>query len=117
MDMGRVISGFLLDTEPWDRENRKRGSTRNGVRTMAFTFLVISILIGFYVFFVSSRLWVINLGYKTSRAFEEQKDLIEVNEKLKIERATLISPEQIDSYARKKLGMREPQENQIRSAP
>lgn len=115
--MGGGISGFLLETEPWGRENRKRGTVRRGVRTMAFTFFVISILISFYLFFVSSRLWVVNLGYRTSQALKEQKELIEANKKLRIERATLISPERIDFYARQRLGMREPQENQIRFVP
>jgi cell division protein FtsL len=74
-------------------------------------------LITVYLFFVSSRLWVVNLGYRTSEALREQKELLDVNTKLKIERATLLSPERIDSYGRKKLGMGDPRENQVRFVP
>jgi cell division protein FtsL len=88
-----------------------------GLKTMASTFVIVLILIAFYLLFVSSRLWVVNLGYRTSQALKEQRELFEENEKLRIERATLISPERIDSYARERLGMREPKENQIRFVP
>lgn len=115
--MGSVISGSLLGTRPWDRKSQKEVSVRKGPGTLTFTFLVIIILVTFYLFFVWSRLWVVNLGYRTSQALKEQKELIEVNKKLKIERATLMSPERIDFYARQKLGMREPQENQVRFVP
>ncbi len=115
--MGRVISGFVLETKSWDRENRKKGTARKGVRTVTATFFVISVLIVFYLLFVATRLWVVNLGYRTSQALNEQKELLEVNKKLTIERAFLISPDRIDSYARERLEMREPQENQIRFVP
>lgn len=115
--MGRVVSGHILGIESWDRQNRKKGAVRKGVRTVTSTFFVISVLIIFYLLFVSTRLWVVNLGYRTSQALKEQKELLEINEKLKIERAYLISPARIDSEVRQKLRMREPRENQIRFVP
>lgn len=84
---------------------------------MAFTFLVIIMLVSFYLFFVWSRLWVIDLGYRISKALKEQSDLIKVNHRLRIERATLISPERIRSDAEKRLGMGASQGHQIRYIP
>jgi cell division protein FtsL len=84
------------------------------VGTLAFTSFVIAVLITISLVFVSSRLWLINLGYKISQAHREHKELLEMNRKLKIERESLRSPAQIEFRARGKLGMREPQESQIR---
>ncbi len=111
-----LIAPSLVGT-PWDRENRQRGSVSKGLGTLAFTFLVITILIAVHLFFVSSRLWVIRLGYSISEALKEQRELTEVNQKLKIERATLISPGWIARNAKQKLKMREPEKNQIRFVP
>jgi len=115
--MGSVISGFLLEPRLLDRKSREEGPVRKGFGTLAFTLFVVTILIAFYLVFVWSRLWVVNLGYRVSQALKEQKELVEVNKKLRVERATLISPERIDLYARQKLGMRDSQENQIRFVP
>ncbi|MBW2056120.1 MAG: cell division protein FtsL [Deltaproteobacteria bacterium] len=115
--MGGVVSGFLLERGYWNQERPKNGSIRKGFRTMFFAFLILAAVIVLYLFFVSSRVWVVNLGYRTSRALREQKELLEVNRRLRIERATLISPERIDFYARQKLGMREPEDRQIRFVP
>ena len=115
--MGRVASRSLLQTAPWDQRIRKRESTRNGMGTLAFALLTLAVLITVYLFFVSSRLWVVNLGYRTSQALREQTELLEVNKKLRIERAFLLSPERIDSYARKNLGMRDPDEDQVQFVP
>jgi cell division protein FtsL len=115
--MGRVLSNSLLEAASWNQHPPKRESSRTGAGTLAFTLLTVVVLITVYLFFVSSRLWVVNLGYRTSEALREQTELLEVNTKLKIERATLMSPERIDSYGRKELGMRDPREDQIRFVP
>lgn len=115
--MGRVASSSLLQTASWGRQTRKRESARNGVGALAFALLTLAVLITVYLLFVSSRLWVVNLGYRTSQALREQTELLEVNKKLRIERATQLSPERIDSYARKNLDMKDPDKNQVRFVP
>jgi cell division protein FtsL len=115
--MGRALSTSLLEATSWKQHPRRRESNRTGAGTLAFTLLTVVILITVYLFFVSSRLWVVNLGYRTSEALREQKELLDVNTKLKIEQATLLSPERIDSYGREKLGMGDPGENQVRFVP
>jgi len=112
-----VISESLFRTEPWDQNRRKEKSARKSLRALALTLLVIITLVTVYLLFVSSRLWVVNLGYRISRTLEEQRELIEVNRKLRIERATLMAPERIDSLAREKLDMRESQQNEVRFVP
>jgi cell division protein FtsL len=114
LTMGSVASDFLLETQSWDRETQRDRTARRGIKPFALTLTVIISLIIFTLFFVWSRLWVINLGYRISETLKEQEELIEVNRKLKIERAIYVSPEKIRSDAKKRLGMREPQENQIR---
>jgi len=115
--MDGVISGPLLGTRPYESKRRNKGSVRKSVGTLAFTLFAIVILIIIYLLFVSSRLWVVNLGYRISETLKEQRELVEANKKLRIEQATLISPDQIDLDARQKLGMREPQQNQVRFVP
>ncbi len=112
--MGRVISGLLIETETWKREHGQTRSSKKGSRSLAFTFLLIIGFVIFYLFFVWSRLWVTNLGYSLSRALKEQNALIEINRKLQIERATLISPQRIGALARERLGMREPRQEEVR---
>ena len=67
-----------------------------------------------YLLFVASRLWVVNLGYRISQTVQEQEKLMEVNNKLKLERATLGSPDKIETSAKEKLGMREPKQSEVR---
>ncbi len=115
--MDKAVSGFLSEAQSWGRERRRDQSVRKSLRPVAFTFLVIIMLVSFYLFFVWSRLWVIDLGYRISKALKEQSDLIKVNHRLRIERATLISPERIRSDAEKRLGMGASQGHQIRYIP
>jgi len=115
--MGKVASSSLLQTASWGRQTRKRESAQKTMGTLAVALLTLAVLITVYLFFVSSRLWVVNLGYRTSQALREQTELLEVNRKLRIERAFLLSPEQIDSYARKNLGMRDPHKDQVQFVP
>ena len=118
MGNGNVISGSLWRTRFLG--GREAGAETVPVRrlgTLVLTFLIVIFLIGTSLFFVWSRLRVVSLGYQLSQAVKLEKELIEINKKLRIERATLISPERVDFYARQKLGMREPQKDQIRFVP
>ncbi len=112
--MRGAISGFLLETHSWNSEKRRERSAKRTVKPLALSLLVLVTLIIFYLFFVWSRVWVINLGYQISEAYNEQQELRELNTNLTIERATWISPKQIRSEASKKLKMRQPRADQLR---
>lgn len=77
------------------------------------TTLVIAIIAVVTLFYVWSRLLTINLGYEISRAEIEQKNILKENRLLKIDAATLKSPDRIERIARTELGLVYPLQEQI----
>ena len=59
------------------------------------------------------RLQVVRLGYVLSTATKLQGQLEQENRELKVELATLTSPDRLESMARSRLGMVEPQRGQV----
>ena len=56
---------------------------------------------------------MIRCGYAIADLKGRRDDLMEANRKLRLEEASLRSPERIDSIAREKLGLQPPQEGQV----
>jgi cell division protein FtsL len=65
------------------------------------------------LFFVWSRIQVIQLGYKVSNALKEGRALGEANKKLRVEIATLKSYTRIERFATEELGMSKPSPDQV----
>ncbi len=65
------------------------------------------------LFFVWSRIQVIQLGYEISSALKEGRSLIETNKKLRLEIATLKSYARIEKVATEDLGMSKPRSDQV----
>lgn len=59
-----------------------------------------------------SRVQCTRLGYGISAAIEKQRDLLQLQNNLKIELAHLKSPERIAKIARERLGLRPPKPEQ-----
>jgi cell division protein FtsL len=59
------------------------------------------------------RLQVVRLGYVLSTTTKLQDQLEQENRELKVEIATLTSPERLERLARVRLGLREPEKNQV----
>ncbi len=97
----------------WTGENPKILS--KGIRWDLFILLVLIILmaIGGALFYVWSRIQVIQLGYEISNALKEEKELKETNKKLRVEIATLKSCSRIERYAVEELGMAKPKPEQV----
>jgi len=76
--------------------------------TLPMLFLIVSSL-----FFVWSRIQVIQLGYEISNALKERRALVETNKKLRIEIATLKSYARIERLATEELGMSKPRPDQV----
>jgi cell division protein FtsL len=57
---------------------------------------------------VTSRVLVVDAGYKLSRLQQQSRDLTQANDKLKLELATLRSPLRLERLAREQLGMAPP---------
>lgn len=64
---------------------------------------------------VTSRVMVVDAGYKLSRLQNEQRTLARENSKLRLELATLKSPGRLEQLARTKLGMAPPHPGSVLS--
>ena len=80
---------------------------------MLVPLLTVTILcIGSLIFVVWSRIQVTQLGYQISQASNKQTQLLQINNQLKIEEASLKSPARIESIARNELGLINPEPKQ-----
>lgn len=97
----------------WTGENPRALS--KGIRWDTFILLILLILlaIGGALFYVWSRIQVIQLGYEISNALKEEKELKETNKKLRLEIARLKSYSRIERYAVEELRMAKPKPEQV----
>ncbi len=89
------------------RKAASRKSRALVIATLAFL-LILSCL-----FFVWSRIQVIQLGYEISAAVKEGRSLAEANKRLRVEIATLKSYKRIEKIAAEQLGMAKPRPDQV----
>jgi cell division protein FtsL len=59
------------------------------------------------------RLQVVHMGYTLSTTTKLQNQLEQENRELKVEVATLTSPERLHAMARRRLGLMSPQKGQV----
>lgn len=71
--------------------------------------MIIFLLILSLMFLVWSRSQITSLGYQISQANGEQTQLLKLNQKLKIEGASLRSLSRIESLAKEQLGLVNPE--------
>lgn len=76
-------------------------------------FCIIIALIAVSLFYVWSRILVINLGYDLSEAMDKRWKIVGDNKKLHVEIALLKSPARIERIAQEELGMEKPLPGQI----
>lgn len=100
-------------SNPGKRERSSR-SARTGRRQLVLSTLVLTIgLIGLVLVHVWLRLQVVHMGYVLATTSKLQNRLEQENRELKIELATLTSPERLESLARQRLGLRAPEKGQV----
>jgi len=75
--------------------------------------LILFFFIGGSLFYVWSRIQVIQLGYDISNALKEEKALTEANKKLRLQIATLKSYVRIEKFATEELRMGKPKPGQV----
>lgn len=80
-------------------------------RAGAYTFGLV--LCAFAVVYVWQSVNVIRLGYDVEGLKKEKTRLVKMNDMLKIEVATLTSPERIERIATARLGMKTPEDSQV----
>jgi cell division protein FtsL len=94
------------------------GNSRSGPKRIKLNLIILfSVLtlfsIGGSLFYVWSRIQVIQLGYEISNALKEERTLTEGNKKLRLEIATLKSYARIEKFALEELNMSKPKPDQV----
>jgi cell division protein FtsL len=93
-----------------DSKARPKGIKLNFL--ILFTLLMLFFIAG-SLFYVWSRIQVIQLGYEISNALKEKRVLTEANKKLRLEIATLKSYSRIEKLAEEELRMAKPRPEQV----
>jgi cell division protein FtsL len=101
--------GRILWTEE-DSKTRPKGIKLN---LPSLFILLMFFVIGGALFYVWSRVQVIQLGYEISNALKQERALTETNKKLRLEIATLKSYARIEKFAAEELRMAEPRPEQV----
>jgi cell division protein FtsL len=97
----------------WTGEDSKARSKGNKLNLPILFTLLMLFVIGGSLFYVWSRVQVIQLGYEISNALKEERALTEANKKLRLEIATLKSYARIEKFATDELGMAKPRPEQV----
>ena len=95
------------------RERSPRADRAGGRRRFVVVAFLALALIGVVLVHVWLRLQVVHMGYVLSSASKLQSRLEQKNRELKIELATMTSPDRLESLARRRLGLKPPEKGQI----
>lgn len=79
--------------------------------------LLFALFAGVGLLHVTSRVLVVDMGYRLSKAESESRVLTRENDRLKLELATLKAPARLEKLAREKLGMVMPTGSAVVSLP
>jgi cell division protein FtsL len=97
----------------WAEEGSKAKPVAMKFNLLFFSTLLMLLFIGGSLFYVWSRIQVIQLGYEMSDALKKERALTEGNKKLRLEIATLKSYARIEKIAAEELGMTKPKPDQV----
>ncbi len=95
------------------RQARGREGERGWVGNFLATLFLMACLVSLALAHVWVRLQVVRLGYVLSTTSKLQGQLEQENRELKLELATLTSPDRLEALARSRLGLREPEKGQV----
>jgi cell division protein FtsL len=101
----KIVRVQRSESERIDRGERRRRSFVVGLFALA--------LIGVVLIHVWLRLQVVRVGYILSTISKLQGRLEQENRELKVELATLTSPERLEALARNRLGLMPPEKGQV----
>ena len=99
----------------WTDKGSKRKKKAKGIKSnfLLFFTLLLLFLIGGSLFYVWSRIQVIQLGYEISSSLKAERTLTEENKKLRLEIARLKSYARIEKVAMEELKMAKPKPEQV----
>jgi cell division protein FtsL len=95
------------------RERPARKTRAQRRRSIFLTVTLGAVLVGLVWLHVWLRLQVVHVGYVLSTTSKLQSRLEQENRELKIELATMTSPDRLESLARRRLGLRQPEKGQV----
>jgi len=98
---------------PLNQERRTSRIRHQRHRTPLATSLMFLGLVAIVLVHVWLRLQVVHMGYVLSTTSKLQNRLEQENRELKVELATLISPDRLEAMARKRLGLAPPEKGQV----
>ena len=97
----------------WTGEDSKAKPKGIKLNLLILFSLLMLFFIGGSLFYVWSRIQVIQLGYEISNVMKEERALTESNKKLRLEIATLKSYTRIERLALEELRMAKPRPEQV----
>ncbi|NWF92680.1 MAG: cell division protein FtsL [Syntrophaceae bacterium] len=97
----------------WTEEGSKRPRAPMKFNLLLLYSMILAFLVGVSLFYVWSRIQVIQLGYEISNALKEERALAEANKRLRLEIATLKSYPRIEKVAVEELKMVKPKPDQV----
>lgn len=92
---------------------KQKGDIDKNRRRTGLYILIMAIFIAELLFYTWCRVQCISTGYKINQALDQQKQLLVMQSRLKIESERLKSPDRIARIAREKLGLQPPNSEQI----
>lgn len=109
----QVANSVWVNTSSLKRQQSYTKSDRQ--KGVMFKYVFFLIILAFFcsLFYIWSRIQVVNIGYEINRGFAFKEKLIEENKKLTLEAAILKSPVRLESMAKNELKMDLPQKSQI----
>lgn len=91
---------------------KSAGRRQHPRHVMLIAFLALG-LVGVALLHVWLRLQVVHMGYVLSTTSKLQNQLEQENRELKVELATLTSPDRLEAMSRQRLGLRPPEKGQV----
>jgi cell division protein FtsL len=98
---------------PRTERNRAVPRLRRRAREVVAFYVLGLCLMGLALFHVWLRFRVVHMGYVLSSASKLQHQIEHENRELKVELATLTSPDRLEAMARRRLGLRPPEKGQV----
>ena len=92
---------------------KRRKITKKTYRRTALSLLLLALFIMELFFYTWCRVQCTNTGYKISYERDQQKQLLMLQNRLKVETERLKSPERIAKIVRDKIGLQPPNSEQV----
>lgn len=80
---------------------------------MKYLIILLAIFVPGVLFYIWVHFQMVSLSYDIARAQKQKRELMEINKKLRIQLASLKSPERIERIALTKLGLKPPEKGQL----